>query len=268
MTLTDDDFDAVRSYLLATAGLVFDQSRRAGLSSVVADRLRVSGAPDVTSYLGSLTGPQGEAERQRLLDGVTVQETHFFRNAPQIEALRRRVLPELLGHYREFWAPHTVTDPQVRPLWEWLAGQGISVGVLSNTIWPREWHEEFFDRDGVLDLIDGAVYRLKVSGRTEAARRALCLSNASTMSTDLLRSCGMIARSPTRLKPRNFRGNTKYSRSSSEPRNTRLSRGNRASSSSKPICRTQSSGARVTTGSPKSSRWRKYTPTRFDMICS
>ena len=30
-----------------TAGLVFDESRRAGLSSVVADRLRVSGAPDV-----------------------------------------------------------------------------------------------------------------------------------------------------------------------------------------------------------------------------
>ena len=70
--------------------------------------------------------------------------------------------PELLGHYREFWAPHTLTDPQVKPLWEWLAGQGIRVGVLSNTIWPREWHEEFFDRDGVLDLIDGAVYTSEV----------------------------------------------------------------------------------------------------------
>ena len=30
--------------------------------------------------------------------------------------------------------------------------------MLSNTIWPREWHEGFFRRDGVLDLIDGDVY--------------------------------------------------------------------------------------------------------------
>ena len=38
-TLRDEDFEAVRSYLLATAGLVFDQSRRAGMSGVVVDRL-------------------------------------------------------------------------------------------------------------------------------------------------------------------------------------------------------------------------------------
>ena len=44
----------------------------------------------VTRYLASLDGPKGEDERQRLLDAVTVQETHFFRNPPQMEALRRR----------------------------------------------------------------------------------------------------------------------------------------------------------------------------------
>ena len=33
-------------------------------------------------------------ERQRLLDAVTIQETHFFRNLPQVEALRRDVLPD------------------------------------------------------------------------------------------------------------------------------------------------------------------------------
>ncbi len=39
---------------------------------------------------------------------------------------------------------------------------GIKVGVLSNTIWPREWHEGFFRRDGVLDLIDGDVYTSEI----------------------------------------------------------------------------------------------------------
>ena len=34
--------------------------------------------------------------------------------------------------------------------------------MLSNTIWPRAWHEGFFRRDGVLDLIDGAVYTSEI----------------------------------------------------------------------------------------------------------
>jgi putative hydrolase of the HAD superfamily len=70
--------------------------------------------------------------------------------------------PELLSHYREFWEPHTETDPQVAPLFLTLRDRGVRVGVLSNTIWPREWHESFFARDGVLDLIDGAVYTSEI----------------------------------------------------------------------------------------------------------
>ncbi len=34
--------------------------------------------------------------------------------------------------------------------------------MLSNTIWPREWHRDFFARDGVLDLLDGDVYTSEV----------------------------------------------------------------------------------------------------------
>jgi putative hydrolase of the HAD superfamily len=43
-------------------------------------------------------------------------------------------------------------------MFERLRAEGIKVGVLSNTIWPREWHEGFFRRDGVLHLIDAGVY--------------------------------------------------------------------------------------------------------------
>ncbi len=70
--------------------------------------------------------------------------------------------PDLLHAYYEFWEPHTLTDPEVRPLWEWLRDKGVKVGVLSNTIWSREVHEGFFRRDGVLDLVDGDVYTSEV----------------------------------------------------------------------------------------------------------
>ena len=67
--------------------------------------------------------------------------------------------PELLTAYWEFWEPHTFTDPAVRPTWEALRADGIKVGVLSNTIWPRVWHERIFARDGVLDLLEDAATR-------------------------------------------------------------------------------------------------------------
>jgi putative hydrolase of the HAD superfamily len=70
--------------------------------------------------------------------------------------------PDLLDAYFDFWVPHTATDPEVRPLFEALRERGIKVGVLSNTIWPREWHRGFFERDGVLDLIDGDVYTSEI----------------------------------------------------------------------------------------------------------
>lgn len=66
--------------------------------------------------------------------------------------------PTLLSAYYDFWEPHTYTDPDVAPMFEELRASGIKVGVLSNTIWPREWHERFFERDGVLHLIDAGVY--------------------------------------------------------------------------------------------------------------
>jgi putative hydrolase of the HAD superfamily len=69
---------------------------------------------------------------------------------------------ELLTEYREFWEPHTATDPDVPGLFERLRSDGLRVGVLSNTVWPRAWHEAFFERDGVLDLIHGAVYTSEV----------------------------------------------------------------------------------------------------------
>jgi putative hydrolase of the HAD superfamily len=68
-----------------------------------------------------------------------------------------------LAAYHAFWEPHTITDPDVPALFTGLRERGIRVGVLSNTLWTREYHERVFRRDGVLDLIDGAVYSSEIA---------------------------------------------------------------------------------------------------------
>ncbi len=65
--------------------------------------------------------------------------------------------------YEEFWEPHTFTDPDVTPLFAALHARGLRVGILSNTIWSRRYHEQVFARDGVLHLIDAAVYTSEIA---------------------------------------------------------------------------------------------------------
>jgi putative hydrolase of the HAD superfamily len=77
---------------------------------------------------------------------------------------RAGVVPtaELWASYFEAWEPHTLTDPEAPDVLRRLRADGIRIGVLSNTMWPRSLHEQVFSRDGVLDLIDGAVYSSEI----------------------------------------------------------------------------------------------------------
>ncbi len=68
-----------------------------------------------------------------------------------------------LAAYEQAWEPHTWTDPQAAPLLRALRERGLRTGVLSNTLWSRDHHERVFARDGVLDLIDGAVYSSEIA---------------------------------------------------------------------------------------------------------
>jgi len=91
--------------------------------------------------------------------------------------------PDLLTAYRDFWEPHTYTDPDARPMLETLRASGLRIGVLSNTIWPRSWHVEFFERDGVYDLIDGDVYTSEIPW-TKPSERAFAAAMAAVGVTD------------------------------------------------------------------------------------
>jgi putative hydrolase of the HAD superfamily len=69
---------------------------------------------------------------------------------------------DMLRSFHEWWEPHTFLDPDVPALFAGLQARGIRIGILSNTIWPRSEHERIFERDGILNLIDGAVYSSEI----------------------------------------------------------------------------------------------------------
>jgi putative hydrolase of the HAD superfamily len=69
---------------------------------------------------------------------------------------------EFVAGYFRAWEQHTLTDPEAVEVLLELRHRGIKIGVLSNTMWPRAHHERIFTRDGLIDLIDGAVYSSEI----------------------------------------------------------------------------------------------------------
>jgi putative hydrolase of the HAD superfamily len=74
------------------------------------------------------------------------------------ERARVSVPDAVLASYFEAWEPHTITHPDAPALLRELRRRDIRIGVLSNTLWPRAVHDQFFVRDQVSDLINGTVY--------------------------------------------------------------------------------------------------------------
>ena len=131
----DVDFHAEA---LALARAVVDAEHEPHVS---AERLHAAGA--------AIWGRSREAQQSATVDDLFAEA-----------GLRHD--PALLAAYYDFWEPHTHTDPDVGPLLEALRADGLRIGVLSNTIWPRSFHEEIFERDGVRHLIDGDVYTSEI----------------------------------------------------------------------------------------------------------
>jgi putative hydrolase of the HAD superfamily len=68
------------------------------------------------------------------------------------------VLEEAATHHLDAWTPHIAHDPDAGEVLLELRRRGLKIGLLSNTLWPREWHERFLERDGLVDLIDERLY--------------------------------------------------------------------------------------------------------------
>ncbi len=68
------------------------------------------------------------------------------------------LLEEAALRHLDAWTPHIRHDPDAAPALAELRRRGLKIGMLSNTHWPRAFHERFLERDGLVDLIDARLY--------------------------------------------------------------------------------------------------------------
>jgi len=172
--LSDTYYERFRSLILTRTGLDFPPQRRDDLTAwlwraveALHDTVRYhpethlpGGPPATLESLYNLLLAQEPLAWERVIDALTVSETHFFRYASQFEALRDHVLPPLIAERRAAGR---------RALRLWSAGcasgeEAYSLAMLLREMLPdwQSWRLEIIGTDISRQMIAQArqgVYR-------------------------------------------------------------------------------------------------------------
>jgi chemotaxis protein methyltransferase CheR len=97
IAMTDKNFADLRKIIYDRAGIHFPDTKKYVLESRLATRLQELEIEDYEQYIAFLTmGPYQTEEFQEMFDRITINETSFFRNEPQLDVFEKQILPELL----------------------------------------------------------------------------------------------------------------------------------------------------------------------------
>lgn len=86
-----------RSYIYEKCGIYFQDNKKYLLESRLKKRVTYLGLSSFESYLEYMkSNTSGTREEKYLYEAITINETFFFRNQPQLDALVTTVVPEIL----------------------------------------------------------------------------------------------------------------------------------------------------------------------------
>ena len=97
LSMSQSQFDRLRKIVYDRAGIHFQDAKKYVLESRLSRRLEELGFESYDQYLMFLTaGPFQMDEFQEMFNRITINETSFFRNEPQLDVFERTVLADLL----------------------------------------------------------------------------------------------------------------------------------------------------------------------------
>lgn len=98
-------------------------------------------------------------------DGLSTRLSEILTAASETLGLdvTEAVLEEAALHHLDSWTPHIRHDPDAPGVLEALRERGLRTALLSNTHWPRSFHEHFLERDGLAAYLDARLYTSEMS---------------------------------------------------------------------------------------------------------
>ena len=94
--ITEPELKLLQTLVYQECGMYFDERRAHFLQDRLQRRLKACRLDTFYSYYRLLTSSEGRSELSALLEILTVNETSFFRNKPQLELFQKTVLEEML----------------------------------------------------------------------------------------------------------------------------------------------------------------------------
>lgn len=141
--LSHREFGLFQKLIYRAAGIFLSNAKQALVEGRLSRRIRDLGMPSFSAYYEHLSGEKSGAELGEMLDRISTNETHFFREPRQFEFLERKVFPEWQSQ-----AAHGSRSKQVRV---WSAGcstgeEPYSIAMILLDHFPARagWQIEIF----------------------------------------------------------------------------------------------------------------------------
>ncbi len=102
LKLSDTSFEKFREIIYTNCGIYFQDNKKYLLESRLLKRINHLGMDSFEGYFDFLKYNRSSAdEKKYLFEAITINETFFFRNPPQLDALVTTVIPELVAAKRK-----------------------------------------------------------------------------------------------------------------------------------------------------------------------
>ncbi len=99
--LTEPELKLLQTLVYQECGMCFDERRTHFLQDRLQRRLKACQLDSFYSYYRLLTSHEGKRELAALVENLTVNETSFFRNKPQLDLFSKVTLEEILHRKQE-----------------------------------------------------------------------------------------------------------------------------------------------------------------------
>lgn len=99
--LSEAELKLLQTLVYQECGMYFDERRTHFLRDRLQRRLKACQIDSFYSYYRLLTSREGKPELASLLENLTVNETSFYRNKPQLDLFQKTILEDLLRRKQE-----------------------------------------------------------------------------------------------------------------------------------------------------------------------
>ena len=157
MTFSQELKNKFIDFISGRCGLYFKDHDLKNLKNAVTKRVKACGLDSVSAYYIHLTtSAKKENEFRELLNRLTVNHTYFFRNKPQLRALREKILPEIIKRKKK----NLIEKPSLR-IWSAGCSTGeepytVAMMIRETIEDPDYWDIEIYATDASTDALKKA----------------------------------------------------------------------------------------------------------------